>query len=104
MHSPNVIKLKEIFNSESLTSVMFSWNPPIANCSVLTYRLTTMNCGNCTDGKEVEQTNVTCTNFTNFFDAGRECSFAIKSIICGNIVEDASNTILVKIFVPEGTV
>lgn len=84
---PPVVEEPSISNREK--SVTFSWDPPATNCSELTYRLTTSNCGNCTDtyNTDVQQTSIVCTDLTC---AGRECRFSVRTVVCGYIVGDAS--------------
>ena len=62
--------------------------------------LKTMNCGNCTNGTKVAQTNVTCTNLTN---DSEDCIFSITLVLCGNQTESTSNFVLVKSTAPKGT-
>lgn len=64
--------------------VTFSWNSPIENCPELTYKIIVKHCGSCINGTDLVQTSVTCTKFLG------ECNFSLRSVICGDIVGDAS--------------
>lgn len=65
----------------------FSWTPTALYCSALTYEILS-DCGECPAA--TSSTSVTCTIQIS---QPRQCTFAVKSIVCGNIAGSWTNRI-----------
>ena len=75
---------------------MFSWSPVTSDCLVLHYNILTSNCGSCPT--TTTDTTVTCTDVpTN----GSMCTFAVQTVVCGDIVGDSSDSVNVTTFLKE---
>jgi hypothetical protein len=83
--TPSYIQLANV-NGKDL---MFTWesNNPTSGCSSLYYESLT-NCSNCIMGSG--SANCSISVITSI---AKVCSFAIRSVVCGNIVGNKSETV-----------
>ena len=93
-HAPNNILVSAVnFYSKALT---FSWSPVTSDCPSLHYNILSSNCGSCP--ATTTHTTVTCTDVPT---DGSVCTFAVQTVICGNIVGDSSDSVNVTTFLKE---
>ena len=78
------------FASKELT---FSWSPVAPDCPAIHYNILASNCGSCPT--TTNHTNVTCTEVpTN----GSNCTFAVQTVVCGNLAGNASEPINITFY------
>jgi hypothetical protein len=66
----------------------FSWSPVTPDCPAIHYNILASNCGSCPT--TTNHTNVTCTDVPT---DGSVCTFAVRSIVCGSITGNFSESI-----------
>jgi hypothetical protein len=69
-----------------LRLTVFNWNPISTHCPAIQYKIIASNCGNCPT--ITNHTTVTCTNVP--ID-GSMCTFAVQSVVCGNVSGNMSD-------------
>lgn len=76
--------------------IAFSWG--VTNsCSVLRYKIES-DCGSCVNISYTASTNISCLiDTSSIATAADMCTFAVKSIVCGNITSNLSNIIEVML-------
>ena len=90
------ISNKNDYFSRKLT---FSWSPVAPACHAIHYNILASNCGSCPT--TTNHTNVTCTEVpTN----DSTCTFAVQTVICGNIAGNVSDSINITLYTIESTV
>lgn len=76
-----------------LGQLIFGWSAVALNCSALQYTIES-DCGNCTDMFDTTSTTVTCSVQIEVSPAATpQCTFAVKSVVCGNIASSWSDPI-----------
>ena len=80
----------------SLRQLRFDWNPVGSNCPAIHYKINASNCGSCP--AITNHTNATCTGITimTLHHHSTKCTFAVQTVICGNLPGDISNQLLVE--------
>ena len=73
------------FDSRALT---FDWSPVAPDCHTLHYNILSSNCGSCST--TTTNTTVTCTDVPT---DGSMCTFAVQTVVCGNIVGNFSDSV-----------
>ena len=87
---------KNDYSSRKLT---FSWSPVAPDCPAIHYNILASNCGSCPT--TTNHTNVTCTDVpTN----DSICTFAVQTVVCGNIAGNISDPINITLYTTESTV
>lgn len=84
--SPSDVSLLDA-NPKLLT---FKWSSVATNCSAVTY-ITEFDCGTCANNTGL--TSVNCSIDVPITSTSRSCKFAVKSVVCGNTVGNASNIV-----------
>ena len=83
----------------SLRELTFSWSPVAPNCPGIHYNILASNCGSCPTTTNF--TTITCTDVpTN----GSTCTFAVQTVVCGNITGDTSDPIGIVLYATEPTI
>ena len=77
------------FGSRQLT---FSWSPVALECPVVQYVINQSNCGSCST--ITNHTSATCIDVPTNKSA---CTFAIQTVICGDMVGDTSNSLTINL-------
>ena len=86
---PDKLQINNInFLSQELT---FSWSPVAPDCPAIRYNILASNCGSCPT--TTNYTTVTCINVPT---DGSVCTFAVQTVVCGNITGNASDAIRVN--------
>ena len=67
--------------------IVFRWSPDDPDCPI-DYNILSSNCGSCPT--TTNNTNVTCTDVP--ID-GSTCTFAVQSVVCGNLSANVSDSI-----------
>ena len=95
--SPDKIYIGKVgFHPNHLT---FQWNSVATDCPVIHYNILASNCGSCPT--TTNHTNVTCTEVpTN----DSICTFAVQTVVCGNITSNISDPINITLYTTEPTV
>ena len=75
----------------------FSWSPVASGCPVIHYNILASNCGSCPT--TTNHTNVTCTDVPT---ENSVCTFAIQTVLCGSLVGDKSDPVIVTTTRAEG--
>ena len=75
------------FGSKEIT---FSWSPVAPDCSAIHYNILASNCGSCPS--TTNHTNVTCDVHN-----GSLCTFAVQTVVCGNIIGNVSEHLTLDI-------
>ena len=66
----------------------FTWSPVAPDCPTVYYNILASNCGSCPT--TTNHTTVTCTDVpTN----GSTCTFAVQTVVCGNVFGNSSDSI-----------
>ena len=75
-----------------LIQLTFAWSPVVPSCPSIHYNILASNCGSCPT--TTSHTNVTCTDIPT---DGSVCTFAVQTVVCGNItgIDNSSINILV---------
>ena len=95
--SPDKIYISKVgFHPNQLT---FQWNSLASVCPAIHYNILASNCGSCPT--TTNHTNVTCTEVpTN----NSICTFAVQTVVCGNITSNISDPINITLYTTESTV
>ena len=86
-------------NAWTTNEVIFSWSPVGPDCPAIHYNILASNCGSCPT--TTNHTNVTCTDVP-INDS--MCTFAVQTVVCGNITSIASDPISINLYTTEPTV
>ena len=79
------------FSSRELT---FEWSPVAPDCPAIHYNILASNCGSCPT--TTNHTTVTCTDVPI---NGSTCTFAIQTVVCGNIIgNNISNSVRIILY------
>ena len=81
---PNDVHLVKANFSE----ISFHWSDVSTSCPGIHYRIVASNCGQCPE--VTSKSLVICNGNYSHLINGLQCSFAVQTIICGDIVGDAS--------------
>ena len=76
----------------SPNSLTFKWSSVTTNCSAIHYIIES-DCGSCHNTTSL--TSVDCSIMP--ITISRSCEFAVKSVVCGNIVGNSSNIVFVTL-------
>ena len=82
----------------ALRKLTFSWSPVAPDCPAIHYVLA-LNCGSCPT--TTNHTNVTCTDVPINYSI---CTFAVQTVVCGNITSNISDPINITLYTIESTV
>ena len=82
----------EVDSSEQ--SISFNWSQSCAAANSDNYNILASNCGSCPT--TTNHTNVTCTDVVPI--TGRQCIFAVQTLVCGNVTGDASDPISIVFY------
>ena len=95
--TPDNIYISKVgFHPNQLT---FQWNSVASDCPASHYNILASNCGSCPT--TTNHTNVTCTAVpTN----DSICTFAVQTVVCGNITSNISDPINITLYTTESTV
>ena len=75
-----------------LKEITFTWDPVASDCPGIHYNILASNCGSCPT--TTSHTNFTCTDVpTN----GSTCTFAVQTVVCGNMAGDLSKPLTFNI-------
>ena len=80
-----------------LRQLQFSWNPVVPDCPDIHYNILASNCGSCPT--TTNHTNVTCID--KLTQRNSFCTFALQTVVCGDITGSLSNTISVPVSLPD---
>ena len=84
---PNNLHISVVdFSSKEFT---FNWSSPVAAVCPLHYNILSSNCGSCPT--TTTNTTVTCTDVPT---DSRVCTFAVETVVCGNITGNSSDPII----------
>ena len=86
------IKIRWITNYPQSTMIAFIWNTNLPDCPAIHYNILASNCGSCPT--TTSHTTVTCTDVPA--DSSM-CTFAVQTVICGNITGESSQVLLKNI-------
>ena len=86
--SPSDVRLL----SASTNSLTFKWSSVSTNCSAVHYIIES-DCGSCPNTASL--TSVDCSIMP--ISTSRSCAFAVKSVVCGNIIGNSSNRVFVTL-------
>ena len=79
-----------------LKEITFTWNPIPTECSAaIHYNILASNCGSCPT--TTNHTNVTCTDIPTNGSRSITCSFAVRTVVCGNITGNVSEPLMINI-------
>ena len=88
---PNNLHISHI--DIGLVQLTFAWSPAVSyNCSAFHYNIQASNCASCPT--TTNHTNVTCTNIPT---AGSMCTFAVWTVVCGNITGSVNSSISILV-------
>ena len=82
-----IMSMPTILTSKTIT---FMWTPVFPNCPSAHYNILASNCGSCPT--TTNYTTVTCSDVPT---DGRMCTFAVQTMVRGNIVGNVSNSVSV---------
>ena len=78
------------------THMTFNWSPVFSTCNAIHYHVTPSNCGHCAN--VTNSTTVTChSNIGPFRNNQQLCRFAVRSVVCDNIVGDENRRVQVTL-------
>lgn len=83
------VNLAELHSRQQIT---FSWSVIASDCPTIKYNIVSLNCGTCST--TTTHNNITCTDVPR--NAGI-CTFALQTVVCGNIVGEMSNPVTVSL-------
>ena len=90
LHPPSEVSINLTdLDSRQLT---FTWRPVAPDCPAVHYNILASNCGSCPT--TTNHTNVTCTAVQT---DRKTCTFALQSVLCGELVGILSNPISVSL-------
>ena len=72
----------------SSRELVFKWSPVATVCRALHYNILSSNCGSCPT--TTTNTTVTCTDVPT---DGSVCTFAVQTVVCGNITGNVSDSV-----------
>ena len=84
------------FSSRELT---FKWSPVAPDCPAIHYNISASNCGSCPT--TTNHTTVTCTDVPT---VGSVCTFAVQTVVCGNVTGNYSSPVEVTTVVDDSNV
>ena len=70
----------------------FSWSPVDLECPMVQYVINQSNCGSCST--IINHTSVTCTDVPTDEST---CKFAVRTMICGDMVGNSSNPLTINL-------
>ena len=73
---------------DTVGNVTFKWTPVTSECFTSSYSILTSNCGSCPT--TTAHTAVTCASLPS---DGSLCTFAIQTVVCGNITGNTSDPV-----------
>ena len=76
-----------------LIQLTFTWSPVAPDCPAIHYNILATNCGSCPT--TTNRTAVTCTDVPT--NEGGMCTFAVRTVVCGNITGNKSDTISILV-------
>ena len=79
----------------NLTHVSFNWSQISSQCPSIQYHIVASNCGECPD--ITINNKVTCTGKYTQLINSHQCSFAVQTIVCDEIIGDISTAINVTV-------
>jgi hypothetical protein len=93
---PNTL---EISNADfSLREFTFSWSPVVPDSPAIHYNILASNCGSCPT--TTNHTSITCTDIpTN----DSICTFAVQTVVCGNITGNTSDPVSITLYTTVST-
>ena len=71
--------------------ITFSWSPVAPDCPSIQYNILASNCGSCPT--TTNHTTITCTDLPS---DGSLCTFAVETVVCGNIAGNRSKPLMLK--------
>ena len=79
---------------ENNTHFSFNWSQVPLNCPSIQYKIiVTENCGECPNMTTMASNKVTCTrNYTQLTN-NHQCSFAVQTVVCDDIIGDVSSAV-----------
>ena len=77
----------------ALKELTFSWSPVAPDCPLIHYNILASNCGSCPT--TTNHTNITCTDVPI---NGSNCTFAVQTVVCGNLAGNASEPISITFY------
>ena len=89
MHVENISPPEKVYITEvnlKLKLVTVNWSPVDSDCPALHYNILPSNCGSC----PTTTTNITVT-CTDVPTDGSVCTFAVQTVVCGNIFSNSSD-------------
>lgn len=72
--------------------LIFTWNETVRNCLALQYNIVASRCGICPI--ITSHPIATCNNVEAI---GQECRFAVQTVVCGNIVGNQSDPVVLTL-------
>ena len=85
---PSHIRLIDI----NQLQLVFAWNPHTSNCASIVYAVTS-DCGVC-PSTTIHNT-VTCSRSST--DDHVRCTFAVQTVVCGNVVGERSRLVTIQL-------
>lgn len=92
--SPDSIALSNIASGPPL-SLTFTWSRVASECQEVLYTIISSECGDCPSS--IESTTVVCVNVEVPSTGGRECTFGVRTDVCGNIDGTLDNILSVNL-------
>ena len=85
------------------SAVLFCWSSVNTNCPAVHYNILSSNCGSCP--MNTTNATVTCNDVLNEADNSQVgmCSFAVQTVMCGNITGTISDIVTVPLSIIQGT-
>ena len=78
------------------THMTFNWSPVFSTCNTIHYLIISSNCGHCAN--VTNNTTVTChNNIIRPLTNDPMCTFAVRSVVCNNIVGNESRRVQVAL-------
>ena len=81
-----------------LKQITFNWSPVAPDCPAVHYNILASNCGSCPT--TTNNATLTCTDVPT---DGIVCTFAIQTVVCGNITGSESEPISIIFYTTEQT-
>ena len=76
----------------SSRELRFNWSPVApAECPTVQYNILASNCGNCPT--TTNHTTVTCIDIPM---NGSVCKFSVETVVCGNVVGNESDPVIIR--------
>ena len=83
----------------SSRELTFSWSPVVPDCPAIHYNILALNCGSCPT-----TTNHTNVTYTDVPTNDSICTFAVQTVVCGNIAGNISDPLHITFYTTESTV